>query len=87
MLVIDVTVTGSVNAPTFTYILEFPHSLGEQPALNVAFILGVKEFESSGVFKEQLRRKKFLLGLPYIITFLGSSLVGAGLQEDHFYTL
>ena len=34
---------------TFTYILEFPHSMGEQPALNVAFILGFKEFEASGV--------------------------------------
>ena len=33
---------------TFTYFLEFPHSMGEQPALNVAFILGFKEFEASG---------------------------------------
>ena len=34
---------------TFTYILKFPHSLGEQPALNVAFMLGFKEFEASDV--------------------------------------
>ena len=36
---------------TFTYIMEFPHSLGEQPALNVAFIWGFKVFEASGVFR------------------------------------
>ena len=71
---------------TFTYFLEFPHSLGEQPALNVAFILGFKEFEASGVFIEQLCRKKFLLGLSYLITFLDSSLVAGGLQEVHFQT-
>ena len=51
-----------MNAPLFGHIyllLEFPHSLGEQPALNVAFMLGFKEFEASDVFKEQLYRKKF----------------------------
>ena len=59
---------------TFIYILEFPHSLGEQTTLNVAFILGFKEFEASGVFIEQLCRKKFLLGLPYINHFSGQLL-------------
>ena len=58
----------------FTYILEFPHSLGEQPALNVAFILGFKEFEASGVFIEQLCRKKFLLGFSYLHHFPGQLL-------------
>ena len=29
---------------TFTYILLFPHSLGEQPELNVVLIFGFKEF-------------------------------------------
>ena len=46
---------------TFYLLLELPHSLGEQPALNVAFMLGFKEFEASDVFKEQLYRKKFCL--------------------------
>ena len=59
---------------TFTYFLEFPHSLGEQPALNVAFMLGFKEFEASGVFIEQLFRKKFLLGLPCLNHFPGQLL-------------
>ena len=44
---------------TFTYFLEFPHSLGEQPALNVAFMLGFKEFEASDVFKEQYTGRSF----------------------------
>ena len=68
---------------TFTYFLEFPHSLGEQPALNVAFMLGFKEFEASDVFKEQLYRKKFCLDFLTYITFLDSSLVVGGLQEEH----
>ena len=71
---------------TFTYILEFPHSLGEQPALNVAFVWVSRSLKPL-VFLEQLCRKKFWLGLPYIITFLDSSLVAGGLQEDHFQTL
>ena len=50
----------------FTYILEFSHSLGEQPALNVIFILGFKEFEASGVFyravmQEEVSAWTFLL--------------------------
>ena len=57
---------------TFTYFLEFPHSLGEQPALNVASMLGFKEFEASDVFKEQL--EEVLLGLPYIHHFPGQLL-------------
>ena len=44
---------------TFTYIKELPHSLGEQPALIVAYIWGFKAFEASGVFKQQLCRKIF----------------------------
>ena len=44
---------------TFTYILQFPHSLGEQPALNVAFILGFKEFEASGVLKSSYAGRSF----------------------------
>ena len=58
----------------FTYILEFPYALGEQPALNVAFILGFKEFEASGVFIEQLCRKRFLLGFSYLHHFPGQLL-------------
>ena len=68
---------------TFTYFLEFPHSLGEQPALNVASMLGFKEFEASDVFKEQLYRNKFCLDFLTYITFLDSSLVAGGLQEEH----
>ena len=45
---IDLTDTDSVNAPSFCHIY-LHHSLGEQPALNVAFMLGFKEFEASGV--------------------------------------
>ena len=83
---IDLTGAVSVNAPLFGHIyllLEFPHSLGEQPALNVAFMLGFKEFEASDVFKEQLYRKKFCLDFLTYITFLDSSLVAGGLQEEH----
>ena len=60
---------------TFTYILEFPHSLGDQPALNVSFTLGFKEFEASGVFlKSTYAGRSFLLGLPYINHFPGQLL-------------
>ena len=68
---------------TFTYFLEFPHSLGEEPALNVAFILGFNVFEASDVFKEQLYRKKFCSDLLTYITFLDSPSVAGGLQEEH----
>ena len=68
---------------TFTYILEFPHSLGEQPALNVVFIWGFKEFEASGVFIGQLCRKKFLLGLPYLNHWT-APLAEGGLQKFTF---
>ena len=46
-------------------------------------MLGFKEFEASDVFKEQLCRKKFCLHFLTYITFLVSSLVTAGLQEEH----
>ena len=72
---------------TFTYIFQFPHSLGEQPALNVAFILGFKEFEASGVFKRAVMQEEVSLGLPYINHFPGQLLVAGGLQEVHFQTL
>ena len=46
---------------TFIYIKELPYSLGEQPALNLAYIWVFKAFEASGAFKEQLCRKNFCL--------------------------
>ena len=59
---------------TFTYIMEFPHSLGEQSALNVAFIWGFQGVLKPLVLKEQFSRKKFLIGLPYINRFPGQIL-------------
>ena len=47
------------------------------------FVLGFKEFEASTIFKEQLYRKKFCLDFLSCITFLNSSLVAGGLQEEH----
>ena len=45
----------------FTYIKELSHSLGVQPAQNVANIWGFRAFEASGASKEQLGRKNILL--------------------------
>ena len=68
---------------TFTYFLEFPHSLGEQPALNVALCWLSRSLKPLMFFKQQLYRKKFCLDFLTYITFLDSYLVAAGLQEEH----
>ena len=71
---------------TFTYIMEFPLSLGEKPAL-CGLLLGFKAFEASGVFKRAVMQEEVLAWTALHIAFLDSSLLAGGLQEDHFQTL
>ena len=72
---------------TFTYFLEFPHSLGEQPALNVVFMLGFKEFEASGVFIAVMQEEVFAWTSLLKSYSWTAPLAEGGLQEVHFHTL
>ena len=50
----------------------------------MSFTLGFKEFEASGVFLRALMQEEvFCLDFLTQITFLDSSLVAGGLQEEH----
>ena len=66
-----------------SFVWSHLHSLGEQPALKCGFYVGFQGVWSLWCFKEQLYRKKFCLHFLTYITFLDSSLVTAGLQEEH----
>ena len=58
---------------TVTYILEFSHSLGEQPALNVAFIWVSRSLKPL-VFLKSNYAGRSLFGLPCINHFPGQLL-------------
>ena len=44
---------------TFTYIMEFPHSLGQQTALNGLYLGFSGRFEASGIVKSSYPGRSF----------------------------